>query len=83
MSLLQVRNLHKRYGDFVALHDVSFEVDRGEVLGFLGPNGAGKTTVFNLISRLYTPSSGYIEYGGVNLNEIPPHGIAAAGIART
>lgn len=81
--LLSAHDVSVRFGGLLAVNKVNFSVREGEVFTLIGPNGAGKTTVFNLISRLYTPSSGYIEYGGVNLNEIPPHGIAAAGIART
>ena len=57
---------------------------RGEVFTLIGPNGAGKTTVFNLISRIYTPTTGEIEFEGQPLlDEQPPHEIAALGIART
>ncbi|MFN9371848.1 MAG: ABC transporter ATP-binding protein [Planctomycetaceae bacterium] len=73
MSLLQVRNLHKRYGDFVALHDVSFEVDRGEVLGFLGPNGAGKTTAMMILAGLKTKDGGEVIIDGKHLEEDPVH----------
>jgi len=73
MSLLQVRNLHKRYGDFVALHDVSFEVDRGEILGFLGPNGAGKTTAMMILAGLKTKDGGEVIIDGKHLEEDPVH----------
>ncbi|MBX3600934.1 MAG: ABC transporter ATP-binding protein [Rubrivivax sp.] len=56
---------------------------RGEVFTLIGPNGAGKTTVFNLISRIYTPTAGSISYRGEPLAAVPPHRIAALGIART
>jgi ABC-type branched-subunit amino acid transport system ATPase component len=52
-----------RFGGVLAVNDVSFDVRRGEVFTLIGPNGAGKTTVFNLISRIYTPTSGSIDYG--------------------
>ena len=71
MSLLQVRNLHKRYGDFTALHDVSFEVDRGEVLGFLGPNGAGKTTAMMILAGLRTKDGGEVIINGKRLEDDP------------
>jgi branched-chain amino acid transport system ATP-binding protein len=81
--LLQARNLTVRFGGVVAVNDVSFDVKRGEVFTLIGPNGAGKTTVFNLISRIYTPTQGSISFEGQPLAQVPPHGIAALGIART
>ncbi|NRF71344.1 ABC transporter ATP-binding protein [Aquincola sp. S2] len=81
--LLSARNLTVRFGGVLAVNKVSFDVHRGEVFTLIGPNGAGKTTVFNLISRIYTPTAGSIEYEGRVLTEQPPHRIAALGIART
>ena len=81
--LLAVSHLGVRFGGVLAVDDVSFEVRRGEVFTLIGPNGAGKTTVFNLISRLYTPSSGSIEFDGQPLLARAPHEIAGLGIART
>lgn len=60
--LLSCRNLSVRFGGLLAVNDVSFDVRRGEVFTLIGPNGAGKTTVFNLISRIYRPSAGQIEF---------------------
>jgi branched-chain amino acid transport system ATP-binding protein len=80
---LSVSHLGVRFGGVLAVDDVSFEVRRGEVFTLIGPNGAGKTTVFNLISRLYTPSSGSIEFDGQPLLARAPHEIAGLGIART
>jgi branched-chain amino acid transport system ATP-binding protein len=82
-ALLQARNLTVRFGGVVAVNDVSFDVRRGEVFTLIGPNGAGKTTVFNLISRIYTPTQGSISFEGQPLAEVAPHAIAALGIART
>jgi len=82
-ALLSARNLSVRFGGVLAVNGVSFDVRRGEVFTLIGPNGAGKTTVFNLISRIYTPSAGSIEYEGRELRAQPPHRIAALGIART
>lgn len=81
--LLQARNLTVRFGGVVAVNDVSFDVKRGEVFTLIGPNGAGKTTVFNLISRIYTPTQGSISFEGQPLAQVAPHAIAALGIART
>jgi branched-chain amino acid transport system ATP-binding protein len=85
--LLQARNLSVRFGGVLAVNEVSFDVQPGEVFTLIGPNGAGKTTVFNLISRIYTPTSGTISYAGprgtMALTDMPPHQVAGAGIART
>ena len=81
--LLSARHLGIRVGGFLAVNDVSFDVKRGEVFTLIGPNGAGKTTVFNLISRLYAPTTGEIEFDGVRLADKAPHEVAALGIART
>jgi branched-chain amino acid transport system ATP-binding protein len=72
----------------LAVNNVSFDVRRGEVFTLIGPNGAGKTTVFNLISRIYTPTQGTIAYAGpggtmLPLTDLPPHKVAGLGIART
>ena len=86
-SLLVAKNLSVRFGGVLAVNNVSFDVRKGEVFTLIGPNGAGKTTVFNLISRIYTPTSGEIEYssreGNIVLTQQPPQNIASLGIART
>ena len=81
--LLSARGLSVRFGGVLAVNNVSFDVRRGEVFTLIGPNGAGKTTVFNLISRIYTPTAGTIEFEGRPLLERAPHEIASLGIART
>lgn len=85
--LLSAKNLSVRFGGVLAVNDVSFDVKRGEVFTLIGPNGAGKTTVFNLISRIYTPTTGTIDYAGpqgmLRLTDQAPHRIASLGIART
>ena len=83
MSLLRVENLSVRFGGIKAVNDVGFEVIEGEVFTIIGPNGAGKTTIFNLISRLYAPTSGRILFGDIDLTRVAPHEIAGLGIART
>jgi len=86
-TLLSAKNLSVRFGGVLAVNNVSFDVKPGEVFTLIGPNGAGKTTLFNLISRIYTPTTGSIEYAGPNgrlaLTEQPPQNVAALGIART
>ena len=81
--LLSAHELSVRFGGVLAVNKVSFDVRQGEVFTMIGPNGAGKTTVFNLISRLYTPTAGHLTYRGLALNDMPAHSVAAAGIART
>jgi branched-chain amino acid transport system ATP-binding protein len=81
--LLSARNLSVRFGGVLAVNNVSFDVQPGEVFTLIGPNGAGKTTVFNLISHIYTPTSGDIRFQGQVLSGLPPHQIASLGIART
>jgi branched-chain amino acid transport system ATP-binding protein len=81
--LLAARNLGMRFGGVLAVNGVSFDVRRGEVFTLIGPNGAGKTTVFNLISRIYVPTAGEIEYDGRQLSQVAPHDVAQLGIART
>jgi branched-chain amino acid transport system ATP-binding protein len=82
-TLLSARNLSVRFGGVLAVNDVSFDVKRGEVFTLIGPNGAGKTTVFNLISRIYNPTSGSLAFEGRPLTGQPPHRVASLGIART
>jgi branched-chain amino acid transport system ATP-binding protein len=81
--LLRIRGVTVRFGAIVALNEVSFEVNRGEILGLIGPNGAGKTTLFNCLSRLSPCECGTIELEGRSLLSVPRHDIAQVGIGRT
>jgi branched-chain amino acid transport system ATP-binding protein len=81
--LLELRDVTRRFGGVVALDDVSFSVQQGEIAGLIGPNGAGKTTAFNVITRLYRPESGEITFDGESLLRTPPHKVVRRGIART
>ena len=83
MSFFKVEGLGIRFGGVVAVDNVSFEVQRGEVFTIIGPNGAGKTTIFNLIGLLYPASSGRILYEDRELTGFAPHRVAELGIART
>ncbi len=83
MSLLSVEELRAEFGGIIALSDLSFSVELGEICALIGPNGAGKTTLFNCVSRLYEPKSGRIVFRDQELLGLPAHGIARAGIART
>ncbi len=82
-ALLEIRNLSKVFGGIVAVDDVSFDVQPGEILAVIGPNGAGKTTLFNLISGLFPVTRGEIKLGGQALNGLKPSRRAELGLART
>jgi branched-chain amino acid transport system ATP-binding protein len=83
MALLEVRELSVRFGGVVALDRVSFSVDAGEVVALIGPNGAGKTTLFNVVTRVYRPSSGAVLVDGQPVSRIPAHHVVRHGLART
>jgi branched-chain amino acid transport system ATP-binding protein len=83
MSLLAVRGLTKRFGGVNALSDVTFQVEKGDVLGIIGPNGAGKTTLLNCISGLYRPDAGDVRWEEGSIIGMPAHRIARLGIGRT
>lgn len=69
--MIEVRNLTKRYGDKQAVNDISFKVEKGEILGFLGPNGAGKSTTMNMLTGYISCTSGQILVNGVDILEDP------------
>ena len=83
MSLLEVKYLTKRFGGLVAVNKMTFEVEKGEIVGLIGPNGAGKTTVFNLISGIFPATDGSILLNGRELKRMPAHRRSLAGIGRT
>jgi branched-chain amino acid transport system ATP-binding protein len=83
MVLLNVEGVGVRFGGVVALDDLSFAVDAGQICALIGPNGAGKTTLFNVISRLYQPDEGRVTLDGTNLLRVPSHRIVRHGVART
>lgn len=64
--MIRVQNLTKTYGDFTAVNDISFAVNKGEIFAFLGPNGAGKTTTIKMLTTLLTPTSGKVELAGID-----------------
>jgi branched-chain amino acid transport system ATP-binding protein len=82
-NLLEINNATLKFGGVVAVNDLSFSVEEGEVYAIVGPNGAGKSTVFNLISRFYNPYAGSISFDGNNLLERDADAVADLGIART
>jgi len=77
--LLEVKDLTKRFGGLVAVDSLNFTVSAGETVSIIGPNGAGKTTVFNLITGFYQPTSGEINFDGLNLVGSKPHRTALLG----
>jgi branched-chain amino acid transport system ATP-binding protein len=83
VALLSVRKVTRRFGGIVAIDEVSLEVEQGQIVGLIGPNGAGKTTLFNVITRLYRPDSGELDFDDRSLLRTPPHRIVRRGIART
>jgi branched-chain amino acid transport system ATP-binding protein len=83
VALLEVRDISVRFGGIVALNQLTFDIEEGQILGLIGPNGAGKTTMFNVVSRIYDPTEGTISYDGKNLLDLPAHKIASVGVYRT
>ncbi len=81
--LLELDGIQKNFGGLIALQDISFSVDEGEVLGIMGANGAGKTTLFNLIAGPAKPTRGEIRFLGSKIDGMRPDKICALGIART
>jgi branched-chain amino acid transport system ATP-binding protein len=83
MSLLQIREVSKRFGGLAALTNVSYSVNKGEILGLIGPNGAGKTTLFNVVNGFYPPSKGEVLFKGERISHLQPYQICKFGIGRT
>jgi branched-chain amino acid transport system ATP-binding protein len=81
--MLAVAGLTKRFGGFLAVNQVSFEVRQGEILGLIGPNGSGKSTTFNLIAGTLAPTAGSIRFEGAEIAGLAAHAICRQGIART
>lgn len=82
-SILSVNNVSLVFGGIRAIEDVSFTIQKGELLGLIGPNGAGKTSAFNVLTGIYQPTSGDIVYEGTSLKGTPTAKIVEKGIART
>ena len=81
--MLEVRQLTKSFGGFLAVKDVSFTVAEGELLGLIGPNGSGKSTIFNLIAGALRPTAGSVRFRGEDIAGLPAYRVSRAGIART
>lgn len=82
-AIVTIADVSHRFGSLWAVRDVSFSVERGELLGLIGPNGAGKSTLFNLIAGALIPTQGEIVFDGQNVSHWRSHRIARVGIART
>jgi len=83
MSFLDVKKVSRFFGGLSALTNVSFEVNKGDIVGLIGPNGAGKTTLFNVVNGFYKPSTGDVFFRGSTISGLKPHQICQLGIART
>ena len=83
MSLLQVKKVSRFFGGLAAVKDVSFDINKGEIVGLIGPNGAGKTTLFNVVNGFYPPSRGEVLFQGRRISGLKPHQICKRGMART
>src|SRR5919112_550090 len=81
--ILSVQHVAVHFGGLVAISDMNFAVDAGEVLSLIGPNGAGKTTAFNVITGFLRPTKGEVRYKGVTLGGLRPHEVAGLGLVRT
>jgi branched-chain amino acid transport system ATP-binding protein len=82
-SILEVRDVTKRFGGLVAVSDVSFSIAEGEILGLIGPNGAGKTTLFNIVNGVYKADQGTIRFAGSDITGQSPDKVVHLGLART
>ncbi len=83
MGLLKVKNVSMFFGGLAAVSDVSFAINKGEILGLIGPNGAGKTTLFNVVNGFYKPTKGEIFFKDRKISGLKPHQVCSLGIART
>ena len=83
MALLEVDDVHVRFGGVVAVNGASFDVAESSVVGLMGPNGAGKTTLFNVITGLQAPTSGSVRFDGKDISKVHPRQRALSGIGRT
>jgi len=81
--VLSVRNLSKKFGEFTAVDNVTFDIELGSITGLIGPNGAGKTTLFNTINGYHPPTSGTVILDNMDITGFPPHKLFARGVLRT
>ena len=83
MTLLETRNVTKRFGGLTAVNEVNIRVEKGQIVGIIGPNGAGKTTLFNCIAGAFPPTSGEILLEGQQISGKKPYQTCGLGISRT
>ena len=83
MPILEVKNLVKQFGGLIAVNDVSFEVNDGDIHGLIGPNGAGKSTTFKIVAGFMSPNEGDVLFRNASIKGQKPSTIATMGIART
>ncbi|OQX65121.1 MAG: ABC transporter ATP-binding protein [Anaerolinea sp. 4484_236] len=83
MALLEVHNITMKFGELLAIDNVSFNIEVNTIVGLIGPNGAGKTTLFNCISGIYRPNSGKIIFDQTNITELSAYNVARLGAVRT
>ena len=83
MALLKTNNMTMKFGGLTAVKDFNLELNKGEIVALIGPNGAGKTTAFNMISGVYKPTIGTINFKDTNITGVKPHEITKLGLART
>jgi len=83
VAFFRADELVKYFGGLAAVNGVSFQVEKGEILGLIGPNGSGKTTTFNMISGYHRPTSGRVIFKGQEIHRLPTHRICRLGIGRT
>lgn len=81
--ILLIQNLKKKFGGVVAINNFSLEIEKGQIVSLIGPNGAGKTTIFNIITGIYKPDAGSVQFMGADLTHNKSFEIAQIGIART
>ena len=82
-DILTSYRLRKEFGGLLAVDDVDFTIPRDATVSLIGPNGAGKTTFFNMLTGVYKPTSGRVEFDGEDITRLPPHAVTARGIGRT
>ena len=81
--MLSIKEVSKHFDNLTAIKDVSFRIDKGQIVGLVGPNGAGKSTLLNIVSGVYPPSSGSILFDGLDITNLSPDKVCKLGIAKT
>ena len=82
-TIMEGKKVVKRFGGLVAVNEIDFAIQEGEIFGLIGPNGSGKTTLFNVISKVYKNDGGQVFFRGEDITNLPPHEIAFKGLGRT